>query len=396
MKKIIVFELKKLFRNHLIIMMFLFLSVLNVYRIYSGYRDLVAQEPQYYNARFQEYARASGEWSNEKISYVLENYQKAKAIIDAGGYSTEPNQPGTVTGYVFGDYGLFGEIKNEMDTMYHYADTTSSITKKAADYAKFYTEKGNTFEAKRNRLIVQTYQNRNVNAFYDTSGLKAYFKYDFSTLLILVLLIPLLSPLYAREHELEMQGLLQITQNYPKMTVCKMIAGTSAVCIVSILFFIQDFAAFTILYRIEGLSQPVYTLPGFFYSPLNISITSYILCNAAFKILCFLVFGFLCMMISALVKNEVIPFCITLVTAAFLILADAFLNLPAISCFNPVTLLSSAKLFQEFSTVNICNIPIFSWILSFSAAVTECMILSVITFLICRYKTKQRRCRHEI
>lgn len=397
MRRIIFFELKKLFRNRLLLVMLALLSVLNVYHIYSDYAENVGTEKSYYDAYFNVYEDVSGAWDTEKIKFVVSEYEKAKAIVDAKKFSTEPDQPGTYTGYIFGDYGLFEKIKTEMEKLYHYDEAMADLTQKAADNAAFYQQKGNAYLAKVNQKIEKAYQNRNVSAFYDTFGLTEYFKYDFSTLLILILLIPMLSPLFAKEHEIEMYGLLKITPNFRKMSVCKMLAGAIAICFVSIIFLLEDLLTFTYLYHINGFSQPIYTLSAFFHSPLTVSISSYILLNAALKLLGFLVLGGVCMFVSSLVKNEIIPFCTSFAVTLILVVTDAFIEHDVVSIFNPVTLFSNGKLFREFQVTSIFEVPVYTFSLPIAAAVLELILLYTLTiFTSYSAKRRLRRCKHEI
>ncbi len=400
MRRIISFELKKLFRNRLTLIMLVILSVLNVYHIYDDYIKTVGLERRYYNTYFEIYEDVSGAWNNETIEYVTSEYEKAKAIIDTGNFSTEPDQQGTHTGYVFGDYGLFEKIKTEMETLYHYDDEMTEITQKAADNAAFYQQKGNEYLAKLNQKIENTYQNRSVSAFYDTFGLTEYFKYDFSTLLIMILLIPLLSPLFAKEHEIEMFSLLKLTPNFRNLSLCKLLAGSIAVCIVTLIFLLEDFLMFTYLYHISGLSQPIYALSEFFYSPLTISIGTYILMNAALKLLAFLVLGGICMAVSSVVKNEILPFCISFAISLTLVLTDAFIENSVVSVFNPITLFSSGKLFKEFQVISMFGTPVYAFWLPVILSVLELILLVTLTIMMSAITTRQkfrlRRCRNEI
>lgn len=400
MRRIIIFELKKLFRNRLMLVMLAMLSILNVYHIYSDYVKNVGAEKRYYTAYFDIYEDVSGSWKSETIEYVTSEYEKAKAIVDAGNFSTEPDQPGTYTGYIFGDYGLFATIMKEMEALYHYDEAMADITQKAAENAAFYQQKENAYLAKLNQKIDNTYQNRSVSAFYDTFGLTQYFKYDFSTLLIMILLIPLLSPLFAKEHEIEMYGLLKLTPNFRKLSVCKLSAGAIAVCLVSLLFLLEDFLTFAYLYHISGLSQPIYTLSEFFYSPLTINIGTYILMNAALKLLGFLVLGGICMTVSSVVKNEILPFCSSFAVTLLLVLTDAFVENRIVSIFNPVTLFSCGKLFKEFQVIRIIGTPVHAFWLPMILAVLEFILLVTLTMIMSTITTHRhchmRRCRHEI
>lgn len=396
MKQIIAFELRKLFRNRLILFMLILFGILNLCRICSDHRRNTGGEKSYWNGRNAVYHEVSGPWDNEKIRYVLAEYEKAKAVIDAGGYSTEPDQPGTHTGFVFGDWGLFEQIRDDMDRRYHYDSTMADLTQKASENAAFYAQKGNSEAERRNQKIADTYQNRRVTAFYDTWGTELYLKYDFSTLLILMLMIPMLSPLFVREHESGMHALLRLTPDYRKLPYAKLLAGLIAVTLVSLFFFAEDFLTFRYLYQIRGLSQPVYSLPDFFYSPLTCSIGCYLLLNAALKLLGLLVLAGICTAVSAAVKHELIPFCCASAAALILLLADAFLDSTVLSVLNPVTLFWCGRLFRDFQTISVCGIPVFSFRMPVLAAALEWLLLSVLTVALGRLSVRTRRRRHEI
>ncbi len=377
MKRLTLFELKKLFCSPLILFMLLLFSILNFRHIYSDYQQNIGSMRDYFNGHFALYEEISGAWNNDTIVYVLDEYEKAKAAVDAGNFSTQPDQPNTITGYVFGDYGLFEQIKTEMDTLYHYGDTMAQLSKKALENAEFYQKKGNAYQAKVNRKIAKTYQNRSVNAYYDTLGIQEYFRYDFSTLLILLLLLPMLSPLFAKEHETEMYGLLKLTPQYRKLSVCKLFAGMIAVTIVSIVFWCEDFLMFRFLYHIKGLSQPVYALKQYAYSPLTISVGEYALLQNMLKLLCFQVIGGICTTVSSASKNEIIPFCCSFAVALGLFLTDAFFANTVTAVCNPVTLCHGDRLFQKFAVCSLVGMPIDKFLLPICTAGLAWLFLSV-------------------
>lgn len=396
MRQIIGYELRKLFRNRLVLFMLALFSVLNLYQIYGDYRKYAGSEKSWRDGYFAVYDEISGPWDNEKIRYVLAEYEKAKAAVSSGNYSTEPDQPGTHTGYVFGDWGLFEQIKDDMERMYHYGKTMAALTQKAADNAVFYEEKGNPALAKQNRLIAETYRDRSVTAFYDTLGISRYLKYDFSTLLILMLLIPLLSPLFAREHESGMHALLRLTPDFRKLPYAKLAACCTGIALVCLFFFTEDFLAFRYFYHIRGLSQPVWTLPDYFYTPLSCTVGGCLLLQAALKLLGFLVIGCVCTAFSAAAKHELIPFCCTFAVALVLVLTDAFAGSTVLSVLNPVTMLRSEALFRDFKTVSVFGRLVFSFRLPVLAALTEWLMLAGLTLAAGRLPARQRRTRHEI
>ena len=267
--------------------------------------------------------------------------------------------------------GLFEELRDEMDRLWHYDSSMADLTQRAADNTAFYTEKGNAYLAALNRKIANTYQDRRVTAYYSTWGLTQYLKYDFSTLMLLILMIPLLAPLFAGEHENGMHALLRLTQHAKQLPFCKLAAGAIAVCAVTALFLAEDFLMFSVLYHIRGLSQPVYSLPDFADSPLSCSIGAYLLINAAAKLLGFLVLGGFCAAFSAFTKRELTPFCISFAVLLCLVLADTFLENPVLAQCSPVTLLSAGKLFRDFQVIRIADRPISAYLLPLAFSVPE-------------------------
>lgn len=383
MIRIAVFEFRKIFRSRLLAVMLVLLSLLNLYRIRGEYEKQTAREECYRVGSARVYDEVSGTWDTAKIRYVTEEYEKASAQVAAGDYSTEPNQPGTHTGFVFGDMGLFGEIRSSMERLWHYGENMQALTQQAADNAAFYAEKGNTYQARLNEKIARTYQNRSVPGYYRTDGLTQYLHYDFSALLILLLMIPMLCPLFAAEHEAEMHSLLRLTQNARLLARAKLTAGAWAVGAVCALFFAEDFAAFAVLWHIRGLAQPVYALPEYAQSPLSCSIGVLLLLHAAIRLLGFAALGSFCAAVSAFCKRELLPFCLGSALVLLLVLADTFLPSPV----NPVTLLSGAQSIRSFSVVRIGDTPVSAFLLPLTAGAAA---------LILPAAAVEMRCRREI
>lgn len=382
------------------LIMLLIMSILNLYNIYSDYSKNVHNEKNYYKAYFEMYDKVSGSWNKETIDYVVSEYERTKSIIDSGDFSTEPNQPNTYTGYIFGDYGLFEKIKSEMEMMYRYNDRSAEISAKAKENEDFYKLKNNQYLSKTNTKIQKSFQNREIEAFYDTWGMTEYFKYDFSTLMILIIIIPLLSPVFAKEHETEMYSLLKITYNFKKLSICKMIAGAMAVFIVSILFLAMDLGTFTLLYHIHGLSQPIYSLPDYLYTPLTMKISDYIILNSIIKIAGFMILGEICLLISSAVKNEVIPFIFSFIITLFLVIADAFADNYIIMSMNPVSLFSFGNQLKDFNFLRIMNTPVYSFWFPIISALLEFSVLTFAVVVITKLKStthnNSKRYKNEI
>ena len=112
-------------------------------------------DPAFDAARVRIYAQVRGQWNPETLRFVIDTYRNAADVVASRSYSTEPNQPGTYTGYIFGDYNLFGELYDDMEYMYHYGETMRQTVEKAQENAAFYGEKHNAFAVRESRAILR-------------------------------------------------------------------------------------------------------------------------------------------------------------------------------------------------------------------------------------------------
>ena len=95
-----------------------------------------------------------------------------------------------ITGYFSRDYILYRRyIFNEMRRNAEYSDFAENITNLAHDNISFYTKYDNTYEIAKNELIADIYGDRQVSGFYDTMGWAAFFDYEFSSLMMLCIIL---------------------------------------------------------------------------------------------------------------------------------------------------------------------------------------------------------------
>jgi len=374
------FEMKKLFKSRINWIALFILTLINLFKIYGDY-ELNTYDKAYSNGYFKVYESISGEWDHEKVDYVIEEYNRLTTIIQSGDFSTEPNQPNTYTGYVFGDQGMFEQLKNEMEFAYKYGEITENIISKANENISFFAEKNNVYEQRLNQKIVNAYSDRSVPEFHDIKGMKEYFNYDYSTLLLLILIILFLSPIFSKETEIEMDGLLKITKNGHILAKSKLLSGMVVVGLISTFFLLQDLCFFSLFYRISGFSNPIYSIEQFALSPLNMSITGFIVMNIMLKVIAFIVIGLLVMLFSSLFSDEILPFCLSLGTVALLVTTGTFACGEfgeIISFINPVSLLTNTVLFENYDVVKVFDYPIFSVYIYLFIALLTCVLLSIL------------------
>ena len=295
------------------------------------------------------------------ISFIKNRYKHAKSTVESGNYSTKPNQSGTYTGYIFGDMNMFKELYNSLDYAYNYPNRLLNVTLKAQENIKFYKEHGNSYEVKNNEKILDTYAERNISDFYDTKAYEEFFRYDFSCLLIILLLILGLTSVFSGEKESSMNIML-LTSKHGKNTTtfAKIIASMIYVVAVSIYFFILDFIGFSIIFKLLGHDVPVYAMSSFEYTPLNFKIWQFVIYSDIIKILGLMVMGAIILFFSSIFSESILAFILSCGTITAYLGSYDFLSNRAreiVDIINPISLLTNRELFRKYNVIDVFGEP---------------------------------------
>lgn len=367
------YELKKIWGRRIFLLAFVIFVILDSAKImYDSYKY---HPKNIYNIRRSElYDMVEGEWNSETIDYVVSTYKNASKIVSSGSYSTEPDQPGTFTGYIFGDYGLFGEVFDKMDYMYNYHSEMESTLKKAVENVELYEKLGNEYSAAENRKILEMYSDRSVSAFYDTDGAFALFSYDIASVMIMMLMILSLAPVFTCEKETEMQLLLRTSVNGGKrLIIAKIVASLLTALVITVVFSAVDIVTFTTAYGIKCYKLPLYAIKQFSNTPLSCSIGAYFSIDFLYKISGILIMSLIYLILSSVSPDEIISFCSCFAVTILFILMDG--------AYNPIRLMTSRELFIEFDTINILGIPVMVYTAVIPiAAITAIMLMLILFF----------------
>lgn len=196
----------------LILSILMMLNVVNIYIQYcqcgTGFSTeitkRVVSEPQwkYYQQLHQ---KLDGDITKEKVEFVTEEYSKCISSQNV----EESNTMDTNTGSLQGDYSIISTYFYEpLKYMVNYAAKSEEITKKAKENISIYSQKKNKFETERNRFIINCYENRGLNTFFDVQGWKKLFEYDHSDLFIFMLLLLAVIPNYYNENKSAMNEII--------------------------------------------------------------------------------------------------------------------------------------------------------------------------------------------
>ncbi len=383
MMRIVIYELIKIFRKKSIIIALLVFSLINIYKVNDCFNRSGKADSAVYQGYWKAYENASGKITESKINFVINGYKNSKKIVDAGNFSTNPNQPNTYTGYIFGDMNMFKELYDSLDYSYNYERSLDNVISKARQNIQFFKNHKNAFEVKSNRNIVNVYANRSISEFYNTEGYEEFFKYNFSSLLIILLLILGLAPVFSSEKETGMH-VMQSTCKYGKTATvsAKIFSSALYIIIICVWFFLLDYICFSVFFKLLGHGLPVYAMQSYQFTPFTMKIWEFVIFLDCIKLIVFLSLGVIILLFSSVFSESLLPFAFS-AGAIFICLGSndfgSYKLRELLSVINPLSLLSSRKPFQKYEVVNLFGEPIFQY----TAILIYLILLSaVITFFI--------------
>ena len=247
---------KGILRRYTLIALALFLC-LNTVKIIADYRageirPVAANTSGMQTGYNTIYERIKGPITEETVRFLTSEYQRLDDLTADGTYSREP-QEGTYSGYIFGDYYLLHSyFYPHMEYSVKYSSDMEEILAQAKENVTFYQESGNVAGAAENAYILNHYSGRTIPAFYLYDGWEALLSYDFSDLLILLLLILAVAPTFTRERENGMTLILSSCKRgrWP-LLFSKCGAGVMFAWILTILFALSNLLVFGLLCGFE-------------------------------------------------------------------------------------------------------------------------------------------------
>lgn len=300
------FEAKKTMLRPVVLGALLLLLLINGYAC-QDYIDHRRAEytPEYLEAYSRVYDRVEGTITQENMRWIVAEKKRLNAIIRSQQFSTEPNQPGTYTGYVYSDNNLINALYDEAKYAYEYADFAKETAAKAQRNVRLYQKKNNPRLAEYYRRMGQSFAGRRITSFYRTDGWEAYFSYSFSHLATVLILLWGLTPLFSVEKETNTYPLLRVTPAGLRKIYMQKTALAFLFCGgVSLLFSVQDLILFGRAYGFRGWNNPLYAVPAFQNTGLSVSIGGYVVLNYAFKLLGLFAFVAAIVFVSAVTRSN--------------------------------------------------------------------------------------------
>lgn len=370
------YELYKIWRSRLLwgfLAVFILINAVRIVQLSEQFR--VNKEMN--EARTQLYTEVRGTWNKDKLQFVIEKQHDLETQVMSGNYSTEPDQPDTYSGYVFGDYSLFTEIYTEMDYMYHYEANNKKVLSDIQNNIAFFTERGNTTDAKRSAAALSHYQNRKISAYYRTAGAEQWIHYSFSSLLILISVILCISPCFAKEHETKMDALLQ-TVRYGQTRLClaKIIAALISTFGIVLTFSGTDGMCFLIGFSLDCLHNPIYSIASMQDSPFSCSIGIYLIFLYVCKLLSAILFAMLVLFFSCMTKDEMrTAICSVVAIVLAMIIGGSW---------NPLSLFTMNQYASDFQCVSLFGVYLLKPIGMLLAVILELFAAMIAILLLHR------------
>lgn len=384
------YEIKKVFSKKLIWIILGVFLILDIVKIGILYQDTIGTDTLA-NGRQALKNEIKGPISSENLSFVIEKKRELDAMVADRTYQTDYDSS-AYTGYQFGDYIVFGEIYDELDYAYHYPDLLQKIKTKAKENLTLYPN--NSYETKMSQKILDTYSDRKIVNYYDTTGYEAYFSYDFSTLLILLFLLFALSPIFAEESETKMNLLILSTPNGRKpITRAKLSAAVSITLGSTFLFLLLDLLLFFVFFFLEGGKNPLYSLQSFAYTAFNGSIIQYAVLSIFLKLIGSIFFSLLYLLFSSVFKTVLPALIGSGSVLLLLVFGNDFIPINWLRQISPLSLFTNRTLFQAFTQINCFQSPVDSIYLLLSVVtVLSVIMLSLILSLQGENNISKQRC----
>ncbi len=360
MKALITGELKKMFSQKIVIIVATLLLLINVFNIYSS----VVDSSDYWllkEAEAKIYSIAEGEITESKVKELVDYRDK---MFDANQNNEKIE---TILGTPLSDYYIAERIVGKLTSVYNYASSIEQLKEDVLIQKDVLESKNNRYLTRVNEKIAKVYTQRQINSFYNTTGYEKYFSYNFSSFLIILIVILGVSTLFSGEKEAGMFQLNLSTANGRiKLTSAKLIACITFSISVGLLFYLSDYIVFSNITTMNGLKLPVYSLDSFGFSPISFSIGNFIFFTTMIKIGGIVYISVITALLSSVLNRSYIVLAVSLLAVFGFMYITAYSTetMLYISLVNPVNLLTCTKMFETFNVVDIFNYPMFRYSIS--------------------------------
>lgn len=354
MRSLLKYEILKLIKKRVICLMIVILTVVNAFQVYLVYNSNHSQK-EIESAYAAVYEKVKGPFTSSKIDFVISNYNKNKLKVQKGQYDPDSIDPGTYTGHIFGDMGLFYQIKEKMNRLYSYQNNNKKIVEAAKENIDFYSDIAKQNEVLINNDIAKRYSNRNIKAFYDTEGFEMYFHVTVSMLFIMLIIAMSISSIISDEYESSMYYIIKASAvGFNKLKSVKLLAAIIFSSVIYLIFRVLNLVYFSIFFKLDSWLMPVYSLKGFEFTQLNINVLEFVLVDFLCGYLAILIFTLTIFLFAGISKSGFISFIISCTITGLFVAFMEFFDIDSF-VFAPFHLTNVSNIVKEYSSIIIGN-----------------------------------------
>lgn len=381
------YEIKKNFiKWQLICVMLVFLIAngINIFYVYRDNSQLSSYFSDWKEVHSELMESYGGTISTDKIAELLEYYnpldEKINERTAATGYVE-----GTYTGNLYSDWLLLmNYFVQPLEYMYTYQNYTYSVRHSAVENQEFYAKTGNDKEVAVNSMIEKSFANRKIEEFQNLELEHYYFKYDFSTFLVILVCIYALSGVFVNDKASEMDILLLTCKRGGKSTVTAKIAASIAFMLtICTLFWLQDIVLFQVFFGESfSIGMPLYAVSSFADTAYTGTIGAFLWISACYKTLGIVVLGSIYLTLSACFRRTLYPITCNLGITFFLIyLFEMFMDSRSttLRILNPISLIVYRDLFMKADFFSVGNYVQFIY---YAAAVSSIILSALFLILL--------------
>ncbi len=334
-------ELKKIFSNKYFFIVLIALCLIDFYKIYT------IKESQNFKDIGEEriYSQVKGEITEDKAKFLIDNVNRYSEIVQSDDFSKKYNKK-YYTGYLFGDYNAFDELYNKYKYCWEYSAKAKKIIKKCEKNKQYSTK----FIQDDNNLVIKQYKNRDIQAFYNMDELSIFLEYNFSTILMIIILLIGVINLVLYERKNKMINVISSSKKGARSIINEKIKAIIILSIFVVLIFsFIDYISFSALFELEGFTQPLYAMEEYANTVVNLTtFETYGLSIFARILTC--IFYALIAYVSVILIGDISK---TIIVEILMLVVGIIICIYSKCIFNPIGMFMLPTVLKEWNIVDV-------------------------------------------
>lgn len=347
-------EWKKIRKNRFLWIFVCLFFFINLYQIFNTYKFHKQTSEEYQNGYEKIYGELKGSITKEKVQFIIDKFNQTQ--LEQGtelDHAGEKNEEG-YTGYVLGDQALMSDFYARMKYAYEYGQWSNQIVGTIEKNIDFFQKINLNDQVRKNEMLKEYFADRKLEEFFVMDQWIHYIEYDFSSLLMILLIAFCAVALVLEERQTEMELLIHTTYIGRKRNrMAKLLAVFLYVCLLTVFFRGMDLILFSWLFGYEGWNQPVYSLEVWQMGLYKITMWQYVGMDLLLKLLAMMIFGAISLGAAQYGKNLfIIYICIGMVFVSFFVF-----HIQGWDMVTPLSLITNRNLIQDLSMVSFFHKP---------------------------------------